>query len=127
MRRRRREDRAEKLYSADEALERINALLRPEAEASLNLASGEPSGVHIAGSHRIRSKSLRMEVCRILERTEGVLRTAGDLSAEWAGHNAVYRVYKVIPEIGNADLEFAGDKRFIIRFFTRIMDLLGIH
>ena len=120
----------ESLYSADEALEKINRIFEEEGYAetlaSFNSDGGFVRGVHIENSHRVRSRRVREEVCRILERTEGANRTYGNFSAEWAGHNFIYSILR-IGSVGSADLELAGDKRVIIRFFSRMLDFMDIH
>ena len=118
------------IISPQEAVEVINGLFETngfdDVRAKLNYSGDKPSGVHIKNSFRIRSKELRAEVCAVLERIEGVERRASSFCAEWAGHNAVFRVIRSRPEIGDADLEFSGDPRAVIRFLTRALELLGV-
>lgn len=115
----------------EEALDRINGLLKEkgysEASAKYNYEGGSASGIRVQNSHTVRSSADRMEICRVLEQTEGAKRSAGNLSAEWAGHNFVFRLFGHNPEVGSADLEFARDKRGVIRSVTAIMDFLGLH
>ena len=114
----------EKRFTTEEAAERILALLEQAGIRNVELRF-EQSGVHIENSCEVRSRALRFAACAVLERTEGFSRTAADMSAEWLGHNAYYRLTRH-PGAKNADIEFKGDKRWYVRLLARLMGRLGL-
>ena len=114
----------EKQFTREEAIMEAEALLTEAGFEDVRLRFGT-DGVHIENSCLVRKSGLRLSVCRILERTEGFSRTAEDLSAEWLGHNAFYRVTRH-PGAKSADLEFTGDKRSLVRIAAKVMAKLGI-
>ena len=114
----------EKRFTTEEASERILALLGQAGIRGVELRF-EQSGVHIKNSCEVRSRALREAACRILSVTEGFERTPADMSAEWLGHNAYYRLTRH-PGAKNADIECRGDKRWYVRLAARLMGRLGL-
>lgn len=115
----------EKLLTHEEAVIEAEALLRSAGLDSVNIRFGT-DGAHIENSYLVREKRLRLDVCRVLERTEGFTRPAARMSSEWLGHNIFYRLTRH-PGAASADIEFEDDKRLVVRMGERIMDLMGLH
>ena len=105
------------------------------------------AGANIDKSYLVDSESVRIEVCLILEQTEGFDRTAGNLCAEWVFHNDVYRFisfylfyeqfspgihfgfllnnFKSSAE--SVDLDFCRDPRELVVSITSRYESLGLH
>ena len=116
---------AEKRYSKADAQAIINGLLSDEGYSDVTL-SFERTAVHITNSYKVKSRDLRMRICSILSETEGFSQSAGELSAEWLGHNMFNSVIKNRGTM-HADLEYSGDPRRPIRLLSSIMNRLGLH
>ena len=114
----------EKLFTREEAISRASALLNDAGYGEVKLRFGD-AGAHIENSSDVKNKEVRLAVCAILERTEGFSRTAANMSAEWLGHNIYYRLTRH-PGARSADIEFAADKRLVVRLGAWLMEKAGM-
>ena len=114
----------EKRFSHEETVKKAEALLKERGVGGVSLRFGA-DGVHIGNSCLVRDRSLRYEICLLLEKTEGFSRPAAEMSAEWLGHNVYYRLTRH-PGAASADVEFDGDKRWYVRLPAKLMAKLGL-
>ena len=115
----------EKLFTHEEAVSAARAALDDAGFGGVELRISS-AGAHIENSSDVRNKDVRLAVCAILERTEGFSRTAANMSAEWLGHNAYYRLTRH-PGAKSADIEYSGDKRLVVRIGAKLMEKAGMY
>ncbi len=118
-------------FNQDTAKRLINEIFANEGytEVMINFTS---AGAHIVNSFMVELEEIRLRICRILEHTEGFLRTAESLSAEWKLHNDLYySLFALVPRVKSsakdADLDYINDGRWYINDATSLYDYFGIH
>ena len=112
-------------YTQDEAKVAIdNYLSKYNNDSQIVQLEYTDAGFKIIGSYLVISRYDRQYVSMILSRTNLTNRDYDNLSAEWIGHNVMHFI-KAQSSTADADLDYSGDSRLVIRIVSKVLELLG--
>ena len=110
-------------FTPEEAKAAADAILHrfdPECEVQYF-----DTGIKIRRSYRVTSRRARQKVSEILRRADVTHREYDNLCAEWVFHNLCYRLHIRRASAADADLDYTGDQRRVVRAVTRVLEYLG--
>ena len=87
----------------------------------------EPNRICLVNSYRIRSRSKRLEICRMIADSGITKRTPESLSAEWFFHNAAYVLHIRRSSSRDVDLDYVRDPRRSVRLCSDICEILHLY
>lgn len=111
-------------YTVEEAKETIDKILLkydPRCVIAFRRTDAE-----IIDSFKVDSMDDRHVICEIIARTGVTKRDYEDLSAEWEFHNAAWAAHVKRSSAKDVSLDYGADPRWVVRFATKVFDVLDI-
>ena len=120
-------DEIKESYTKEEAKEEIDSILKKynkdEYKSEIEFSD---SAVKIKNSMNVDSRYDRQKISMIIVRTENLTeRTVGNISSEWLFHNIAYVVPNLRGSAQDADIEYGGDGRNIVKCPTKVLEIFG--
>ena len=109
---------------ADVLIKNCVSHIEQEKNVSIDVTIND-NDIVITNSYLITDKYDRQYISSVIARTEGVTRSAGNLSAEWFGHNVMYIFPSTRNSTKDVNLDKVGDERDWVRFGTKLLEVLG--